>query len=51
MQGAYFVGGFSADYLSRHDIIVVPIKLGVGLRLGLSGGYLKFTKDGTLMPF
>src|SRR3546814_3484066 len=30
----YFVGGFTANYLQRDDIIIVPIKLGVGWRLG-----------------
>jgi hypothetical protein len=48
---AYFVGGFSADYLYRDKIVIVPIKLGVGLRLGLSAGYMKFSKNGQVMPF
>ena len=48
---AYFVGGFTANYLQRDDVIVVPIKLGVGVRLGINGGYLKFTKKGTVQPF
>src|SRR3546814_6742128 len=28
----YFVGGFTATYLQRDDVILVPIKLGVGWR-------------------
>lgn len=48
---AYFVGGFAANYLQRDDVIIVPIKLGVGWRLGLNAGYLNFTKKGTANPF
>ena len=48
---AYFVGGVAVDYLYHDKVVVAPIKLGVGLRLGLSGGYLKFTKKGDFNPF
>ncbi len=48
---AYFVGGFTANYLQRDDVVIVPIKLGVGLRLGVNGGYMKFTKKGNWQPF
>ena len=48
---AYFIGGFTANYLQRDDVVVVPIKLGVGLRLGISGGYMKFSKKGDWVPF
>lgn len=48
---AYLVGGFAANYLQRDDVIIVPIKLGVGWRLGLNAGYLNFTKKGTANPF
>jgi hypothetical protein len=48
---AYFVGGFAVDYLYHDKIVVAPIKLGVGLRLGLNGGYVKFTKKGNFNPF
>lgn len=48
---AYLIGGFTANYLQRDDIIIVPIKLGVGWRLGLNAGYLKFSKKGKVVPF
>lgn len=48
---AYFVGGVAVDYLYHDKVVVAPIKLGVGLRLGLSGGYVKFTKKGDFNPF
>lgn len=48
---AYVVGGFTANYLQRDNIVIVPIKLGVGWRLGLNAGYMKFTKKGRILPF
>ena len=48
---AYLIGGFTANYLQRDNIVIVPIKLGVGWRLGLNGGYLKFSKQGKVLPF
>jgi hypothetical protein len=48
---AYFVGGVSVDYLTHNKVVVVPIKLGVGLRLGLNSGYLKFTEKADFNPF
>ena len=48
---AYFVGGVAVDYLYHDKIVVAPIKLGVGLRLGLNGGYVKFTEKADFNPF
>ena len=48
---AYVVGGFTANYLQRDNIVIVPIKLGVGWRLGLNAGYMKFSKKGKWLPF
>jgi hypothetical protein len=48
---AYLIGGFTANYMQRGRIVVVPIKLGVGARLGLNGGYLRFSKKGRVLPF
>lgn len=47
----YFVGGFTATYLQRDDVILVPIKLGVGWRLGANVGYMKFSKKSKILPF
>lgn len=48
---AYLIGGFAANYLQRDDVIIVPIKLGVGWRLGINAGYMKFSKKGDIVPF
>ena len=37
--------------LTTNDIVVVPIRSGVGLRLGANLGYLKFTPSPTWNPF
>ena len=48
---AYFVGGFGMTALTANDIVIVPIRSGVGLRLGANLGYLKFTARPTWNPF
>jgi hypothetical protein len=48
---AYFVGGFGMTALAANDSVVVPIRSGVGLRLGANIGYLKFTPEATWNPF
>jgi hypothetical protein len=37
--------------LASDNIVVVPIRSGVGLRLGANVGYLKFTPQPTWNPF
>jgi hypothetical protein len=48
---AYVVGGFGATAVTMNNIVVVPIRSGVGLRLGANIGYLKFTPTSTWNPF
>jgi hypothetical protein len=48
---AYLVGGLGMTALVTNDIVVVPIRSGVGLRLGANFGYLKFTPGPTWNPF
>ena len=48
---AYFIGGFGMTALVADNITVVPIRSGVGLRLGANVGYLKFTERPTWNPF
>jgi hypothetical protein len=48
---AYAIGGFTASYLRRGDIVLIPIRLGVGLRLGVNGGYMKFSEKNRWPPF
>ena len=48
---AYFIGGFGMTALTANNIVLVPIRSGVGLRLGANLGYLKFTQRPTWNPF
>jgi hypothetical protein len=48
---AYFVGGLTASYLRRGDIVLIPIRVGAGLRLGINAGYMKFSKKQKWLPF
>jgi hypothetical protein len=48
---AYLVGGFGLTALIADDVIVVPIRSGVGARLGINVNYLKFTAQSTWNPF
>jgi hypothetical protein len=48
---AYFVGGFGMTALTANNIVLVPIRSGVGMRLGANIGYLKFTPTATWNPF
>jgi hypothetical protein len=48
---AYFIGGFGMTALVANNITLVPIRSGVGLRLGANLGYLKFTQSPTWNPF
>ena len=48
---AYFIGGFGMTALTANNIVLVPIRSGVGLRLGANVGYLKFTPRSTWNPF
>jgi hypothetical protein len=50
---AYVVAGFGMTALTSGDenIVVVPIRSGLGLRLGYNVGYLKFTSGPTWNPF
>ncbi len=48
---AYFVGGLGMTALTMNNIVVVPIRTGVGMRLGANVGYVKFTPTATWNPF
>ena len=48
---AFLVGGVGMTVLSRDDVFIVPIVSGLGARLGLNVGYLKFTDRQTWNPF
>jgi hypothetical protein len=48
---AYVVGGFTASYLRRGDIVLIPVRLGVGARLGINAGYMRFSEKNRWLPF
>ncbi len=48
---AYFVGGFNVSYLRRGDVVLIPVRMGAGLRLGANVGYMKFSQKQKWMPF
>jgi hypothetical protein len=48
---AYVLGGFTAQYLRRGDVVLIPIRLGVGLRLGVNAGYMRFSERNRWLPF
>ena len=48
---AYIGGGFNASYLRRGDVVLIPIRVGAGIRLGANVGYMRFSKKQRWMPF
>jgi hypothetical protein len=49
--GLYFVVGVSANYHQSGNIILAPMRLGVGLRAGVNVGYMKYACKKTWNPF
>ncbi|MGH6950221.1 MAG: DUF1134 domain-containing protein [Vitreimonas sp.] len=48
---AYFVGGVGVNYQERDNVVLAPIRVGVGLRLGANIGYLSYTRRRRILPF
>jgi hypothetical protein len=48
---AYVIGGFTASYLRRGDVVLIPIRMGVGARLGVNAGYMRFSQKSRWLPF
>ena len=48
---AYLVGGLHASYMRRGDVVLIPIRVGAGLRLGVNAGYMRFSKKHRWLPF
>lgn len=48
---AYLIGGFNASYLRKGDVVLIPIRVGAGLRLGVNAGYMRFSKEQRWLPF
>jgi len=47
----YWVAGVGMNYQQRQDIVLAPIRLGVGWRAGASVGYMHYTRDRSYLPF
>ena len=47
----YFVAGVGVNYQQTGDIILAPIRTGIGLRAGANIGYLHYTKKRSWNPF
>ena len=48
---AYVIGGLNASYMRKGDVVLIPIRVGAGLRLGVNAGYMKFSKKQRWLPF
>jgi hypothetical protein len=48
---AYVVAGFGMTALKYKNVLIVPIRTGIGARLGVNIGYLKMTRKATWNPF
>jgi hypothetical protein len=48
---AYLVGGFNVSYLRRGNVVLIPVRMGAGLRLGANIGYMKFSEKQRWVPF
>jgi hypothetical protein len=48
---AYVVAGVGINVLKQGDVLLVPVRTGVGARLGVNVGYLKLTEQPTWNPF
>ncbi len=47
----YVVAGFGLNYQKSGDVVMAPIRTGVGLRAGASVGYLHYTRAPSILPF
>ena len=48
---AYMIGGAGVNFQRHDDIILAPIRTGLGARLGANIGYLKYSKRPNWNPF
>jgi hypothetical protein len=48
---AYFIGGLGVNYQRTDEIVLAPIRAGVGFRLGANIGYLAYSRKRNYIPF
>ena len=47
----YFIAGFGMNYQQHHEIVLAPIRTGIGLRAGANVGYLHYRREKGWLPF
>ena len=47
----YFIGGIGVNYQQAGDIILAPMRTGLGVRAGVNAGYLSYTRERKILPF
>jgi len=47
----YYVGGIGVNYQQKGEIILAPIRVGLGLRAGANLGYIHYTRGRSWLPF
>jgi hypothetical protein len=47
---AYLIAGIGVNYQRNDDIILAPMRAGVGVRLGANVGYLSYTRHRNVLP-
>lgn len=47
----YYYAGISATYLEGNKIILIPIRMGMGIRTGINIGYIRFSRAPSWNPF
>ncbi len=48
---AYAIAGVGFNVMKNKDVLLVPVRTGLGARLGINVGYLKLTQNPTWNPF
>ena len=46
----YFVAGLGVNYQQKDDVVLAPIRTGLGLRLGANIGYLSYSRNRHWLP-
>ena len=47
----YVVAGFGLNYQRSDEVVLAPIRTGVGLRAGANVGYVHYTREPSYLPF
>ncbi len=52
IEGSFFLAaGLAINYQKKDDIIITPVRSGIGLRAGVNLGYTKYSKKRSIIPF